>query len=522
MATVALRMSHVWNGEVMEDRVFNVPSAITLGTSGQSTFTVPVANLPQDFAIVRPGNRGYLLTLGANMRGTICVDGIEQPVDEFVRKGAGGDSFHATPISGRDWGVIDLDDQGRHRIFFQFVPQDQSLLPFLSMKLVLAGLAGYLMTVGALGTMFLVRQHQEPGDAYLNAAMVGLVPLLLAWLVYDIVRSDFEQQAADAFSVILHACLLFWTYKLFDPNDDPNVFPGSRAMTGQYLVTRLEDPPPEEKPPPTVGAAKKDEPAAPKSPEKPNHAATKGAEGASGGKGDVERAKDKNARDDVKREAPKVAFFEDKNKKYLDNIVNRDLIAGIDKFNGLKADETKKGGLGFGPGQGTGVGEGNGTGTTRGSKNNGSGGNGFSDQDIVRSKGPIDTGKNRPGGNCTGPNCTGAAPKEAKVAVGGDTSGDFGGLTAEEIDRVVRARAGIFKACYQKELNHSPGLGGKLVIHFKIAGDGTVSAANTGGGSTLRNGAVESCVNGNVMRLKFPAKGGAANVNYPFVFSQGG
>jgi hypothetical protein len=85
---------------------------------------------------------------------------------------------------------------------------------------------------------------------------------------------------------------------------------------------------------------------------------------------------------------------------------------------------------------------------------------------------------------------------------------------------VVKARAGIFRACYQKELNHTPGLGGKLIMHFVISADGSVKNASTAGGS-LRNAGVEDCINNNIMRLKFPAKGGAI-VNYPFVFSQGG
>jgi hypothetical protein len=51
-----------------------------------------------------------------------------------------------------------------------------------------------------------------------------------------------------------------------------------------------------------------------------------------------------------------------------------------------------------------------------------------------------------------------------------------------------------------------------------------VQAGNTAtsSGSTMRNDAVEQCVKSNVNRLKFPAKGGIANVNYPFVFTQGG
>ncbi|HVK89730.1 MAG TPA: hypothetical protein VM513_36660, partial [Kofleriaceae bacterium] len=106
--TVALRTALIWHDEVMHDLVAEQPRKITLGATGKSTFVVPDLGLPADFAIVRPGNRGYLLTLGERMRGTICVDGEERDVAEFVRRGGEGEGpggFRATPISGKDWGV---------------------------------------------------------------------------------------------------------------------------------------------------------------------------------------------------------------------------------------------------------------------------------------------------------------------------------------------------------------------------------------------------------------------------------
>ena len=112
-----LRTALVWRGEVMVDRVARELTPITLGSSATSTFIVPDLELPPDFAIIRPGNRGYLLTLGARMRGTICIDGHERDVADFVRRGGEGgtddsltaNAFRATAIGGRDWGVIDLD-----------------------------------------------------------------------------------------------------------------------------------------------------------------------------------------------------------------------------------------------------------------------------------------------------------------------------------------------------------------------------------------------------------------------------
>jgi hypothetical protein len=201
--------------------------------------------------------------------------------------------------------------------------------------------------------------------------------------------------------------------------------------------------------------------------------------------------------------------------------MDKNLVTALDKFNGIKGDESRKGDWGYGKGTGTGVGSGNGTGTTRGSKGTGTGGGGNAEGEFVSDKGKIDTGKERPGGGtCAKPPC-GTSAKEVKVAVG-EAEGDIEGLTAEEINRVVKARAGVFRACYQKELNRSPGLGGKVVMHFVIGGDGTVKSAKTAGGTTMHNEAVEECINRQIMGLHFPAKGGISNVNYPFVFQPGG
>lgn len=535
MTTVALRTSLIWHDEVMDDVVVDKPTKITIGYEGGTTFTIPNVGLPKNFAIVRPGNRGYLLTLGERMRGTICIDGERKDVQELVKSSVdapGG--FAATPISGRDWGVIDLDESGDYKLFFQFVPLDDATSqPFLPRSVLLAGIAGYLLSALVLTLVFWWRgaptdfelfgsaQLAELAEAAFRGFGLSTLALGLSAIAYWLYRQDGDQQASFGFSVLLHAALLFMTYQLYD-GSNPFVWPGSRAITANYLVTRLEPTPPEP-PQPTVatsGTQKDQGAAAPKSPEKPKNTATKNDEGAAGGKGETERARDPNAKD-TPPAPPKVALFEDKNRKVLDNIIDRNLSTSLAKFTGIKGDEVRRGSLGFGPGTGTGVGEGIGTGTTRGSKKGGSGGGGNVEGDFVSKKGPIDTGKNRPGGGtCANPPC-GTAPKEVKVVLQ-NAEGDFGGLTAEEINRVVKSRAGIFRACYQTELNRSPGLGGKLVVSFQIGGDGVVKSAKINSGSTMRNSNVESCVKSNIMRLKFPAKGGLANVNYPFLFQPGG
>ncbi len=537
MTTVALRTALVWHDEVMDDVVVHKPTKITVGSEGKSTFTVPNVGLPKSFAIVRPGNRGYLLTLGERMRGTICIDGQQKDVAEFVRRGGEGEGpspggFRATPISGKDWGVIDLDESGDYKLFFQFVPVEDAQ-PIFSKPVLVGGLIGWLIGVVAMSLVFYLKgvtadfmlfNSSVLGDlAETTFRAMGLSSgsVALGLLGYWLYRQDFEQQMSLTFSVLMHAALLWMTYELYD-GSNPFEFPGPRYLTGNYLVTRLqpeEDKPPP-KPEPTVGAKVDNGAAAPKTPDKPKNTATKNDEGASGGKGDTERARDPNAKD-APVAPPKIALMEDKNRKVLDNIIDRNLSTSLDKFNTIKGDTVKVGSLGFGDGEGTGVGAGKGTGTTRGSKKGGTGGGGDAEGDFVSKQGKIDTGGERPGGgDCKKPPC-GTAPKEVSIKLA-DPEGDFGGLTADEINRVVQARKGIFRACYQTELNHSPGIGGKMVINFQIGGDGIVKSAKIGSGSSLRNAAVESCVKNNIMRLKFPAKGGIANVNYPFLFQPGG
>jgi len=523
---VALRTALIWHDEVMSDVLAERPRTVTLGHKGKPTFVVPDLGLPAKFAIVRPGNRGYLLTLGEHMRGTICIDGQERSVQEFVARGDGAlapGGFRATPISGRDWGVVELDESGDYKLFFQFVPIENPIdgnSDLFSTLALIAGAAMCLMIAMILGASYIEMMLGETLTEWVFRG-IGVVTaaLLVGGGAWSLAVSDPEQQASTGFSILMHGAMLFGTIYLYNAADDPNVWPGPRALTGNYLVTRLEVQP-EVKPVPTVGKVNKEEPAA-LSPNKLNiKTATKNDEGAAGGKGEKERARDPNAKD-VPPDPPKVAFFEDKNRKVLDNILDRNLSTNLGKFTGIKGDTLRAGSIGFGPGTGTGVGDGVGTGTTRGSKGKGSGGGGEVEGDFVTNKGPITTGKDRPGGTCVGPNCKGAGPKEVKVAVG-EMSGDPGGYTEDEINRVVKARAGVFRACYQKELNRTPGLGGKLVVKFKIGADGSVLAASPTGGSTLSNDAVQSCISSNVMRLKFPPKGGVANVVYPFVFSQGG
>jgi hypothetical protein len=109
------------------------------------------------------------------------------------------------------------------------------------------------------------------------------------------------------------------------------------------------------------------------------------------------------------------------------------------------------------------------------------------------------------------------APTPGTVEQPGAT-GDFKGLTNEDVDRVVKSRAGVIKACYARQLDRKPTLAGKLVIGIEIGANGLVVAARVDKTSTLDDREVADCVKRQIERMKFPAKGGAT-VKYPFIFS---
>ncbi|HEY0191895.1 MAG TPA: hypothetical protein VGC42_12325, partial [Kofleriaceae bacterium] len=203
----ALRVALIWNDEVMEDVVLEKPRPITIGPGGGTTFTVPEIGLPASFALVRPGNRGYLLTLGERMSGTICLDGREKDVAELVAREGGSGGFCATAIGGRDWGVIELDASGRFKIFFQFVTLDEAP-QFFTRPVLMAGGAGYALSSIALTVLWLLK-GEAIEEAIFRGFGISTVAILLGGLAWSLFRQDGESQASLAFSVVLHAALLF-------------------------------------------------------------------------------------------------------------------------------------------------------------------------------------------------------------------------------------------------------------------------------------------------------------------------
>jgi hypothetical protein len=123
------------------------------------------------------------------------------------------------------------------------------------------------------------------------------------------------------------------------------------------------------------------------------------------------------------------------------------------------------------------------------------------------------------GGTGTG-NGTGGGEARVGIGVGGPTA--HGGLSAEQIRRVVMAHQGALRACYDSELARNPSLKGGVTMTWNIEPGGTVASAGVAS-STIGNDRVSGCVLRQVKSWHFPVSESSTNVAaYPFKFGIGG
>src|SRR5262249_3681104 len=154
--------------------------------------------------------------------------GEEQDVAAFVRDGDGertssrGGGFRATAISGRDWGVIELDESGRYKLFFQFVTVDDPP-QFFTRGVLVAGGLGYVISAAALPLLWYLRGI-EVDEAVFRGVGLATLAMVVGGVAWSMVHQDGESQASLAFSVVLHAAFLFMTYQLYD-GENPFVWP---------------------------------------------------------------------------------------------------------------------------------------------------------------------------------------------------------------------------------------------------------------------------------------------------------
>ncbi len=122
------------------------------------------------------------------------------------------------------------------------------------------------------------------------------------------------------------------------------------------------------------------------------------------------------------------------------------------------------------------------------------------------------------GGGGTG---SATAGGERTVAVAAGAPAAKGGLSPEQVRRVVMAHTGALRACYEGEAQRNPSLRGGVTVQWQIDPGGGVSTASLAG-TTLGNQRVEGCVLRQVKTWRFPASESPTTVaSYPFKFGVG-
>jgi len=147
-------------------------------------------------------------------------------------------------------------------------------------------------------------------------------------------------------------------------------------------------------------------------------------------------------------------------------------------------------------------------------------GSGSLDTGLGSGAGASGSGRGRSGGGTgTGGEGTGAGRggERRLAAAGAAPAGQ--GLSAEQIARVVRARQGAFRACYESAAARDPKLQGGITVSFTVSPAGAVTARIAS--SSLANPRVESCVLRMFNRLHFPSADKPTNANWPLVFRPG-
>ena len=92
---------------------------------------------------------------------------------------------------------------------------------------------------------------------------------------------------------------------------------------------------------------------------------------------------------------------------------------------------------------------------------------------------------------------------------------------ARDVLKVVDARQGGIKDCYEKELARNPELQGQVTMTWRLGLDGKVASVIVES-STLGSKEVEGCMRRNIERWVFPKpKGGLCQIRFPYVFKAG-
>jgi len=458
-----LQVAQVWNGRILGYCLIEKPSRLTIGPHVRATFHVP---LPEGggkrFSLVRLiGRRAKarcVLRLLPGMTGEVVVDGTSQRITDIL----------AAP-----------DPTPRKR---PLARREVTLAPGDRAKIALDGVAGMRFEVRWVEAPVRVPRprpgHHEPILIRI-AGGTGLVLGLLAVMAILTAR-----------------------------NDPPPALEVSAARAAKIL-------------PPAAPLA----PEPKKAPEKP-----KEKEKAEAQQGQMKKAKDEQGRlgredadqrDTVIPKGERDILRDKVSKVGLLGLIGKEQRAGsgLAKLFADDSNEVEQAVAGM-KGAQLAIGRGAGGLSTTGT---GVGGGGTGTGHLYGA-GELDTGgrgKRGHGAAAHGPTLAGRKEREVSVDTKGGSVDDGGGLSKEQVAKVVRAHQSAIKFCYEKELQRKPQLSGTIEINWTISPDGTVEKSRLAK-SNMGDDAVEGCASRQVKQWVFPKSSGRTVVTYPFTFRGGG
>jgi hypothetical protein len=92
-----------------------------------------------------------------------------------------------------------------------------------------------------------------------------------------------------------------------------------------------------------------------------------------------------------------------------------------------------------------------------------------------------------------------------------------GGLTTDVAARMIRARTGMLRMCYQRALQQNPSLAGLLDLALEVGKDGAVTDASVDGPAELSD--AEACMKRGLMNLRFPESDKTSHVSAKVVLA---
>ncbi len=303
---------------------------------------------------------------------------------------------------------------------------------------------------------------------------------------------------AVAFSAIVHVALLVIAFVLWEPEDALDVDPPPSAAIAKILLDR----PPEEKP-------EANQPTPKDRRRVREQDASKRAAGKEGKIGNPEAKGEtkipRGPRDQIASRVSSVGLLgvlkQGKQSAALKTLLSDTPDAQITTaMAGLKGAQLV-------------IGHGSGGMSTRGE---GQGGGGTGKGQLL-GVGNLAIGGGGYGSRATW-NGPGHVAKELKVAMTQGAPTSEGGLSKEQILKVVQSHAAAIQFCYEKELQRFPHLAGKVVLGWKVNLDGRVEAAKVDS-STLGNSGSEGCMVRQLKAWQFPKPNGVVClVSFPFFF----